>query len=62
MLAFYRPQSTYVENTKEIIECILEIIEHVKIDKDGLYMILWGGVNKKDISPILADFPELRVQ
>ena len=44
VLAFYLPPSTNVENTKEIIEFIIEIIERAKIDEDRPYIILGVGM------------------
>ena len=57
----YIPPSQKAEQTKEIMECIADGIEKVKLEYNDPYIILGGDLNRRDLSPGIADFPDISV-
>ena len=61
VLSAYYPPQMLKDQVDALNECILSTIDTQKTAHDYLQVVLCGDMNKKDVSLILADHPDIKV-
>ena len=62
VFAIYIPPKQTVSKTVAMYECLADSIEKVKQKYADPYIIIGGDVNRRDITPAIADFPDIEIE
>ena len=60
IFAVYIPPSQRVEQTKQLMECLADCIEKVKLELGDPYVIIGGDFNRRVITAT-DDFPDIQI-